>query len=122
MDNLTRAWTRSDEPTIDDAIGRGLALESELHACPDCAVEPGNIHEFECDVERCSGCGMQRLSCALDHHEPSKELWTGIWPGEIACRERGWTTRPFPGHPFGMPDLNRYAVFSVTGVDPGSSF
>jgi hypothetical protein len=65
---------------------------------------------------------MQRLGCSEAHHDEQKAAWTGIWPGEVACRALGWTTAPFAGYPHGMPDLNRYAVYSVTGTDPGTSF
>lgn len=37
-------------------------LEKKL--CPDCAVEPGEIHHWGCDVERCPFCGFQMLGCS----------------------------------------------------------
>ncbi len=59
--------------------------------CPDCGVEPGELHDPGCDVERCPGCGHQALSCDDDHWEGLPRIpWTGIWPGVEECQEFGW--------------------------------
>lgn len=47
--------------------------------CPDCAVEPGQLHSDGCDVARCWVCRCQRLVCRGDH-EPTLDVWTGTWP------------------------------------------
>lgn len=48
--------------------------------CPDCAVETGNIHISGCDIERCSICGDQWISCGHEEHDPNKSKWTGELP------------------------------------------
>ena len=90
-----------------------------LRSCPDCAVSPGKEHDPGCDVERCSACGGQVILCGCVVHDPAKEPWTGLWPGELECVERGWFARVTPGllgwHPChwddvgARPDLNRLA-------------
>ena len=54
--------------------------------CPDCGATPGNIHSENCDVERCSVCGGQKLSCNCKGHDPAFSRWTGIWPGSAEAQ------------------------------------
>jgi hypothetical protein len=97
--------------------------------CPDCNVEPGEEHQPGCDVERCSVCKGQFISCGHDDHDPSKTKWDGEWPGTAECRERVWFAKETPGGPFGhwtpclpntpgaIHDMNRLAHFHATGKD-----
>jgi hypothetical protein len=104
-------------------------LEKEYQEnCPDCGVEVGEEHLTCCDVERCSVCGGQLLSCDehQDTHNSAETKWDGYWPGVRECYERGWFSRMVPGkggvpcdgeYPEATADLNRLAYFQVYGED-----
>ena len=61
-------------------------MPKKLRNCPDCSVKPGEIHLINCDVERCSVCGRQRLMDDCKGHDPAFSRWTGIWPGELEAK------------------------------------
>lgn len=94
--------------------------------CPDCSVAPGAPHLPGCDVEQCSACGQQKITCQCTQHDPQKALWDGEWPGSRECRSRGWwcVERPRGGYgpctpstPGAVLDFNRLAYFQQTGKD-----
>jgi len=58
-------------------------MKYELVNCHDCGAKPGEIHQSSnCDVQRCSVCGGQRLQCNCRGHDKQFARWTGIWPGK----------------------------------------
>jgi hypothetical protein len=82
--------------------------ERDQGPCPNCGVNPGQLHRLGCDVEQCPDCGMQLLSCphflfgtVKSPPDVQRMPWTGTWPGEQECREFDWYDSA------GEPDLNR---------------
>ena len=55
--------------------------------CPDCLCMKGQPHRDGCDIERCSICGVQRVSCGgCVGHDPTASGWTGEWPDPDASK------------------------------------
>ena len=64
---------------------------NKLTNCHDCAAKPGQCHKDGCDVERCSDCGGQFISCGCGSatHDKDFAKWTGIWPGFAEAEHLG---------------------------------
>jgi hypothetical protein len=52
-----------------------LVKDIQKSNCHDCGVNPEEKHIEGCDVERCTTCKGQALSCDCDS---PRETWTGI--------------------------------------------
>ena len=85
-----------------------IRLAALWYECPDCGVLPGSPHRPHCDMETCSSCGDQRLSCGCVYrwkgnvghprddddpivlaHDPWFARWTGFPPGELEAAALG---------------------------------
>lgn len=62
---------------------------NKLTNCHDCGAKPNEIHGENCDVERCSECGLQRLCCDCENHDKQFARWTGFWPGQAEAEYLG---------------------------------
>lgn len=66
-----------------------MSHRTDPHNCHDCGAKPGEIHGMNCDVERCSVCGGQRLQCECEEHDKLFARWTGFWPGDLEAQALG---------------------------------
>ena len=76
------------------------------HNCPDSRVAVGKPHINECDIELCSACGSQQITCDCEGHDPMVSEWTG----ESAKSEEEWLVAYYHGvsdtplHYLGTPE------------------
>lgn len=120
------AWPARERKETWVARARRLTPTRQLRpTCPGCGTRISQPHMDECEVERCSVCGGQRLICDCVGHDRRAEVWTGEWPGAAECRALGWWAvrdsdgwRPCPpGIPGAVEDLNRLSFYRQTGYD-----
>ena len=69
----------------------------KLDKCPECKAKAGEIHQHNCDIERCSVCGGQLLTCHCDGHDKQFARWTGFWPGYLESKELNLDLNSFYG-------------------------
>jgi hypothetical protein len=87
-----------------------VKIELKPRDCGDCGVKPGEPHHPGCDMERCSACGRQRITCSAaippcrGRHDPLFSRWTGFGAGELEAIAMGYLCRwerdpnnPVPG-------------------------
>ena len=56
-----------------------LVKDFPKEPCYDCGVAPGQRHINGCDIERCTDCEGQRLSCGCpEYGDYQKEINTGV--------------------------------------------
>lgn len=70
-------------------MGVLLVKDMPKENCYDCGVAPGQVHLDGCDIERCTDCEGQRLSCGCpDHADYKKEINTGVaWERTLLVAE-----------------------------------
>ena len=59
----------------------------KLDTCPGCKSKAGQQHKLNCDIERCSCCGSQYITCGCENHDGAFARWSGFWPGYLESKE-----------------------------------
>ena len=101
----------------------GVLSSPQSRDCPDCGAAPGTPHGARCDVERCSVCGGQYLTCGCAGHDPLFARWTGYWPGKLEAVALGVSLNDLDGTTFFIkPDLARLRFAAANRSSDGIPF
>ena len=80
-----------------DRVPSAKPLKIKLDKCPECKAKAGQIHSDGCDIERCSVCGGQLLTCNCAGHDKQFARWTEFWPGYLESKELNLDLNSFYG-------------------------
>ena len=67
LPNSERLWIR-DKGSIYDREGNFQFVDSENPPCRGCNAANGKIHHVNCDVEKCTRCNNQILTCGCNSY------------------------------------------------------